>query len=97
MGKKISRLGYLVLANDGNKHLIDKVFNLGSCLGSQVASDGILGKWKLGPDDEMYNTWVYSVWPVIVEDLPVSWITEWRPLWCQIRPEKTIVDNEWKD
>ena len=48
-----------------------KILNLLPSLYCQVICDRIVVKRKLGPDDEMYDPFIDSVGPIVVENLDI--------------------------
>ena len=65
-------------ASSAAKVLLHEVLNVGMGFGSKITGDHILFEVEFGPDDNMNDVEVDAVGPVIVEDLVVSRVAEWR-------------------
>lgn len=77
--------------------VVNVVLNLFPSSIGQVAGLLVLFQLEFGPDYEMYDALVQSIWPVIVENLEIGWAGEWRTLWFKCGPFKEVILNVLED
>lgn len=73
--------------------VVNVVLNLFPGSICQVAGLLVLFQLELGPDYEMYDALVQSIWPVIEENFEIGWAGEWRTLWLKSKPFEEVVLN----
>lgn len=83
-------LGHLVA-----KSLGDEGFNLIACLAGEITANRASLELKLGPDNKVDDARIQAIWPVVVEDLVIVGILEWRAARNnRLSPLQALGENE---